>query len=67
MVNLFFFAKVCELRLVISSCNEIRTVTYNMVEKFAKYWNAIHEITGVTTILDPKFKMKLIEYYFSKI
>ncbi|KAI9165749.1 hypothetical protein LWI28_019784 [Acer negundo] len=35
--------------------------------KFEKYWDVIHVIMVVATNLDPRFKMKLIEYYFHRI
>ena len=38
-----------------------------MNEKFLKNWDVIHGIMVVATILDPWYKMKIIEYYFPKI
>ncbi|KAK3212299.1 hypothetical protein Dsin_017005 [Dipteronia sinensis] len=38
-----------------------------METKFEKYWDVIHGIMVVATVLDPRFKMKLIECYFHKI
>ncbi|XP_060965659.1 zinc finger BED domain-containing protein RICESLEEPER 2-like [Cannabis sativa] len=34
---------------------------------FYNYWTSIHGILAIATVLDPRFKMKLIEYYFPKI
>ncbi|KAK2648418.1 hypothetical protein Ddye_015907 [Dipteronia dyeriana] len=39
----------------------------SMAEKFDTYWTDFHGIMVVATILDPIFKMKVIECYFPKI
>ncbi|KAL5580764.1 hypothetical protein UlMin_013206 [Ulmus minor] len=36
-------------------------------EKFLKYWDVTHGIMAVASILDPRYKMKLIEYFFPRI
>ncbi|KAK8683682.1 hypothetical protein V6N13_039734 [Hibiscus sabdariffa] len=38
-----------------------------MLEKYNKYWADVSGLMGVMTILDPRFKMKLIHFYFVKI
>ncbi|KAK8660157.1 hypothetical protein V6N13_051091 [Hibiscus sabdariffa] len=38
-----------------------------MLEKYNKYWADVNGLVGVSTILDPRFKMKLIRFYFAKI
>ncbi|KAK8705591.1 hypothetical protein V6N13_049189 [Hibiscus sabdariffa] len=38
-----------------------------MLEKYNKYWVDVNGLIGVATILDPRFKMKLIRFYFAKI
>ncbi|XP_060966946.1 zinc finger BED domain-containing protein RICESLEEPER 2 [Cannabis sativa] len=50
-----FFSKICEI------------LALNMMDKFEQYWTSIHGILAIATVLDPRFKMKLIEYYFPKI
>lgn len=35
-----------------------------MIGKFNKYWLVIHEIMGISIILDSIYKMKLLEYFF---
>lgn len=32
--------------------------------KFEKYWTVIHGIMTIATVFDPRYQMKLIEYYF---
>ncbi|TYK23151.1 zinc finger BED domain-containing protein DAYSLEEPER-like [Cucumis melo var. makuwa] len=38
-----------------------------MISKFEKYWSVIHSALAIATALDPKFKMRLIEFYFPQI
>ncbi|KAG6479357.1 hypothetical protein ZIOFF_062820 [Zingiber officinale] len=37
-----------------------------MLSKFEKYWSDIHGVMGIATILDPKYKTKLVEYCFKR-
>ena len=46
---------------------EIRLMATNMIEKFNKYCGEIHNLLAVATVLDPRFKMKFVEFYFPKI
>ncbi|XP_023742636.1 zinc finger BED domain-containing protein RICESLEEPER 2 [Lactuca sativa] len=52
---------------LISPYVEIKLMAANMIAKFDQYWSLIHGVLAIATILDPRFKMKLIEYYFPKI
>ncbi|KAH7859226.1 hypothetical protein Vadar_033361 [Vaccinium darrowii] len=45
----------------------MRDMASKMIEKYDKYWTTIHGILGVAAVLDPRFKMKLVEYYFNRI
>ena len=38
-----------------------------MISKFEKYWSVIYGVLAIATILDPRFKMRLIELYFPQI
>jgi len=38
-----------------------------MLTKFDKYWDVIHDIMGVVTALDPRYKMELLQYYYDKL
>ncbi|XP_030941545.1 zinc finger BED domain-containing protein RICESLEEPER 2-like [Quercus lobata] len=42
-------------------------VTELFSEKFDCYWNVIHGVMAVATILDPRHKIELLEYYFPLI
>ena len=63
---------ICEIKL--SMCNwmgssyvEIKLMAASIIEKFNKYWSEVHNLLAVATVLDPRFKMKLVEFYFPKI
>ena len=65
----FFFSKVCEIKIVLNSWSPstsdvIRSMAFKMLENFDCYWNVIHGVMAVATILEPINKMELLEYYF---
>lgn len=67
-----YFPKICEIRLTLSkwlssSDEVVKSMASNMIQKFDKYWIIIHGILGVAAVLDPRYKMNLIEYNFSKL
>ncbi|XXG52159.1 hypothetical protein AAC387_Pa03g0544 [Persea americana] len=45
----------------------VSTVIKPMHEKFDKYWKDCSLILAIAVVMDPRFKMKLIEFSFSKI
>ncbi|CAL1384874.1 unnamed protein product [Linum trigynum] len=66
-----FFSKVCDLRLKLSDwCADLNPVVSamagNMWLKFTKYWDDIHLVLAVSVVLDPRYKMHVIEYYAAK-
>ncbi|GAV92143.1 Dimer_Tnp_hAT domain-containing protein/DUF4413 domain-containing protein, partial [Cephalotus follicularis] len=42
----------------------ISTMANKMLVKFEKYWDAIHGIMAVACVLDPRYKMCLLEYFY---
>ncbi|CAL5400885.1 unnamed protein product [Camellia sinensis] len=44
----------------------IRTMASKMVKKLDKYWLVIHDVIGVAIVLDPRYKMSVLEFYFEK-
>ncbi|XP_031273329.1 zinc finger BED domain-containing protein RICESLEEPER 2-like [Pistacia vera] len=67
-----YFPKVCEIRIALSSwlrCRNdlIRNMATKMLEKFSKNWDVIHDVLGVASVLDPKYKMKSLDYFFPLI
>ncbi|KAF7152510.1 hypothetical protein RHSIM_Rhsim01G0179800 [Rhododendron simsii] len=45
----------------------VSEMALKMIEKYDKYWENSHGFLGVAAMLDPRFKMSLIEYYYSSI
>ncbi|KAL8543338.1 hypothetical protein ACS0TY_004034 [Phlomoides rotata] len=64
-----YFPKICEIRLALrrwinSEKPTIVDMATKMLEKFEKYWSQINGIMGVATVLDPRYKLKVLHYYF---
>jgi len=64
-----FFPLICEIRLSLQAWESclipaIQQMASNMVVKFEKYWSEIHRVMGVAIVLDPQYKLKLLEYFF---
>uniref|UniRef100_A0A803LDI9 Transposase n=1 Tax=Chenopodium quinoa TaxID=63459 RepID=A0A803LDI9_CHEQI len=67
-----YFPRICEIRIALtrwftSPTTYIRNMVEVMMEKYNKYWFDVNGLMGVATILDPRFKMALIRFYFAKI
>ena len=45
----------------------IQNMAEKMLQKFDSYWSVIHVIMGVAIVLDPRYKMELLEFYFESI
>ena len=46
---------------------QVKQMASVMIAKFEKYWQEIHGVLVMAVILNPRFKMVLIDYYFPKI
>ncbi|KAK2661313.1 hypothetical protein Ddye_007846 [Dipteronia dyeriana] len=60
---------LCDIRCAISqwgtsTVEEIRLMALAMAQKFDSYWSEFHGFMVMATILDPRFKMKIIDCYF---
>ncbi|KAL7617332.1 hypothetical protein Lser_V15G02289 [Lactuca serriola] len=45
----------------------IKTMVTKMKEKFDKYWGECHLVMAIASVLDPRLKMKLVEFSFPTI
>ncbi|XP_024989317.1 zinc finger BED domain-containing protein RICESLEEPER 2-like [Cynara cardunculus var. scolymus] len=67
-----FFSLICEIKVSLLSWKNpdhdaIRQMASLMLIKFNKYWSVIHEVMSVAIVLDLRYKLKLINYFFPKI
>ena len=67
-----YFTLVCELKITLNewslSSNEmISKMAESMLAKFNSYWADINIVMVVTAILDPRYKMKLLKFYYPNI
>ena len=68
-ISNLFFPKVCEIKITLNSwftsaSYVIKNMAFKMLEKFDCYWNVSHGVMAMATILDPRYKIELLEYYF---
>lgn len=67
-----YFPKICEIKVAISKWIDnpleiVQVMASQMMEKYEKYWSLCHHIIGIACVLDPRYKMKLVEYFFKII
>ncbi|KAF2308679.1 hypothetical protein GH714_012224 [Hevea brasiliensis] len=67
-----FFIQICDLRINMvewmnSDGEIIKATSSKIFEKFEKYWSVVHIVLAVVVILDPRYKMKVVEFYFPMI
>ncbi|KAL3532299.1 hypothetical protein ACH5RR_005820 [Cinchona calisaya] len=69
--NTFFHeAWKIQLELARAAASEdpfISSLTKSMQENFDKYWKSCCFILAIAVVVDPRFKMKLVEFSFTKI
>ncbi|XP_057451104.1 zinc finger BED domain-containing protein RICESLEEPER 1-like [Lotus japonicus] len=67
-----YFPEICDIHIQLidwcrSSDNFLSSMAFKMKSRFDKYWSKCSLALAVAAILDPRFKMKLVEYYYSQI
>ncbi|KDP42662.1 hypothetical protein JCGZ_00166 [Jatropha curcas] len=67
-----YFPEICDIHLqLIEWCKNsddfIRSTVMKMKNKFDEYWEKCSFALAVAAMLDPRFKLKLIEYYYQQL
>ncbi|XP_073159407.1 zinc finger BED domain-containing protein RICESLEEPER 1-like [Henckelia pumila] len=67
-----YFAEICDIHLqLIEWCQKpddfVSSLALKLKTKFDEYWKKCSLIMAIAAILDPRFKMKLVEYYYPQI
>lgn len=67
-----FFPDICEINLQLAAWENhpeqcFREMVVPMRIKFSKYWDECCICLAVAVVLDPRFKMDIIEYYYDKL
>ena len=67
-----YFTLVCELKIALNewclSSNEmISRMAKSTLAKFNSYWANVNVVMAVVAILDPRYKIKLLEFYYPNI
>lgn len=67
-----FFPDICDIKLQLMGMENspeefLRLMAGPMNIKFSKYWDECSLCLAVAVILDPRFKMDIIEYYYDRL
>ena len=65
-----FFPKICGIRLAIrkwhsSDIDLIKAMSEEMKGKFEKYWKDVHGLMAIATVLDPRFKLHMLQVSYT--
>ena len=60
---------MCEIKQslydwLICSNEVVNTTASSMLENFEKYWSGCHIVMAMAVVLDPRYKIKILEFYF---
>ncbi|KAG1347008.1 zinc finger BED domain-containing protein RICESLEEPER 1 [Cocos nucifera] len=67
-----YFNDICGIHLLMkrwcmSPHPVVASMAAQMLEKFEQYWDLTRVVMAIASILDPRYKMKSMEYYFKLI
>ncbi|KAL0313153.1 UNVERIFIED_CONTAM: putative AC transposase [Sesamum radiatum] len=68
----FYFPKLCDIKVKLDEWMKspnvlVQDMALRMLGKYDKYWDVCHILMGVAAVLDPRYKMNLVEFFFRKI
>ncbi|XP_051119635.1 zinc finger BED domain-containing protein DAYSLEEPER-like [Andrographis paniculata] len=67
-----FFHEACKIHVqlmhaAVSQDDLVSGLTKPLLERFSKYWLSCSMVLAISVVMDPRFKMKLVEFTFKKI
>lgn len=67
-----FLPLMCDIRFRLnewskSSNHYIQSMATQMIQKFDCYWSRFHGILAIGSILDPRYKFRVVDFYFPKL
>ncbi|XP_031253173.1 zinc finger BED domain-containing protein RICESLEEPER 2-like [Pistacia vera] len=67
-----FLKQVCTIKIMLDSKSQdedefIQSMIWKMKEKFDKYWGECNLLMAVAAVLDPRLKMRVIQWSFPKM
>lgn len=67
-----FFPEVANIQTELTNASMsqdpiVRDLTKPLKDKFDKYWNDCCLVLAMAVVMDPRFKLKLVEFIFSKV
>lgn len=67
-----YFSEICDIHIqLIDYCKNpdenVNSLATKMKTKFDRYWEKCGPALAIAAVLDPRFKMKLVEYYYKQI
>ncbi|XP_020098901.1 zinc finger BED domain-containing protein RICESLEEPER 1-like isoform X2 [Ananas comosus] len=67
-----YFNEICGIHLLLKTwCDSrysiVASMASHMFEKFEQYWGVTRMVMAFASILDPRYKMKSVEYFFKLI
>jgi hypothetical protein len=52
---------------LVSEDEDRRSMANQMISKFEKYWLEFSVVLAIAIVLDPRYKLRLVKYYYTKI
>uniref|UniRef100_A0A8I6XFG0 Zinc finger BED domain-containing protein RICESLEEPER 2-like n=1 Tax=Hordeum vulgare subsp. vulgare TaxID=112509 RepID=A0A8I6XFG0_HORVV len=67
-----FFPKICGIQLAIqkwsaSDNKVVQKMSEQMKHKFDKYWKDVHGLMSIATVLDPRYKLHMLQALFGSL
>ncbi|KAK9724439.1 hypothetical protein RND81_05G071900 [Saponaria officinalis] len=66
-----YFTIICDIRCALNKWLQstdplIKRMSSIMLEKYNKYWSDVNTLLAVAAVLDPRYKMAVVSYYYNE-